>query len=299
MKGIILAGGTGTRLYPATLAISKHLVPVYDKPMIYYPLSTLMLGGIRDILVITTPQDAEAFYRLLGDGSQFGLALSYAVQPKACGIADAFKVGRRFVGRDRVALILGDNIFYGQGLSSMLERAAARETGATIFAYTVANPTQYGVVTFGRNGKPVAIEEKPKKPKSNYAITGLYFYDNRVLDIAASLKPSARGELEITDINNAYMRTESLNVELIGRGYAWLDMGTYENLVEASTFIRTIEQRQGLNISCPEEIALRRGLISPQTFLEATKRFEKSEYGRYLLSIYESISAPAAAALNT
>jgi glucose-1-phosphate thymidylyltransferase len=302
MKGIILAGGSGTRLYPATLAISKHLIPVYDKPMIYYPLSTLMLAGIRDILVITTPQDADNFCRLLGDGSQFGLALSYAVQPEPSGIADAFRIGRQFVGVDRVALILGDNVFYGQGLSSMLERAAARETGATVFAYIVADPTQYGVVTFGRNGRPAAIVEKPIKPKSNYAVTGLYFYDNRVLDIAANLKPSPRGELEITDVNNRYIESGSLAVELIGRGYAWLDMGTYENLVEASNFIRTIEQRQGLNIACPEEIALRRGLISAQAFLQAAKKFEKSEYGRYLLSIYEKfnpLEPLAAPALST
>jgi glucose-1-phosphate thymidylyltransferase len=302
MKGIILAGGSGTRLYPATLAISKHLIPVYDKPMIYYPLSTLMLAGIRDILIITTPQDADSFYRLLGDGSQFGLALSYAVQPVPSGIADAFRIGRQFVGSDRVALILGDNIFYGQGLSSMLDRAVAREGGATVFAYIVADPTQYGVVTFGRNGRPLAIEEKPKKPKSNYAITGLYFYDNCVLDIAADLRPSPRGELEITDVNNHYLESRNLTVEVIRRGYAWLDMGTYENLVEASTFIRTIEQRQGLNISCPEEIALRRGWISAQAFLQASKKFEKSEYGRYLLSTYEKLNPGeivAAPALKT
>jgi glucose-1-phosphate thymidylyltransferase len=302
MKGIILAGGSGTRLYPATLAISKHLIPVYDKPMIYYPLSTLMLAGIRDILVITTPEDGDNFYRLLGDGSQFGLALSYAVQPKPTGIADAFRIGRCFVGSDRVALILGDNVFYGQGLSSMLERAAARESGATVFAYIVADPTQYGVVTFGRNGKPMAITEKPKRPRSNHAITGLYFYDNRVLDIAANLRPSPRGELEITDVNNHYLESRNLTVEVIGRGYAWLDMGTCENLVEASTFIRTIEQRQGLNISCPEEIALRRGLISAQAFLQAAKKFENSQYGRYLLSIYEKLGpreVVAAPALRT
>jgi len=288
MKGIILAGGTGMRLYLITIAISKHLIPIYNKPMIYYPLSTLMLAGIRDILLITTPHDAEAFRRLLGDGSQFGLQLSYAVQASPRGLADAFIVGRKFIGHERVALILGDNIFYGQGLSALLQRTAARKTGATVFAYAVANPTQYGVVAFGRDGRPVAIDEKPKKPKSNYAIPGLYFYDNRVVDIAGKLKPSARGELEIADVNNAYLRAGDLDVEIMGRGYAWLDMGTCEPLLEAATLIRTLEQRQGLNVSCPEEIALRRGFISRDVFFQAVKRFEKCAYGQYLRSIYQS-----------
>ena len=288
MKGIILAGGTGTRLYPMTIAISKHLIPIYNKPMIYYPLSTLMLAGVRDVLIVTTPKDAPSFRRLLGDGSQFGIQLSYAEQASPRGLADAFIVGRNFVGRDRVALILGDNILYGQGLSALLQRTAARETGATIFAYTVANPAQYGVLAFGRDGRPVAIEEKPKNPKSNYAVPGLYFYDNRVLDIAATLKPSTRGELEIADVNNAYLRSGDLAVEMLGRGYAWPDMGTPETLLEAASLIRTLEERQGLNVSCPEEIALRRGFISRETFFQAVKKFENSAYGRYLQSIYDA-----------
>jgi glucose-1-phosphate thymidylyltransferase len=291
VKGIILAGGTGTRLYPATLALCKQLIPIYDKPMIYYPLSTLMLARIRDILIITTPNDMDAFRRLLGDGSQFGLRLSYVVQPTARGLADAFILGRDFVGDDRVALILGDNIFYGQGLSELLHHAVARETGATIFAYAVADPTPYGVVEFDHQGRAIAIEEKPKQPKSKYAVTGLYFYDNRVLDIAADLKPSARGELEITDINLAYLQRGELVVEQFGRGYAWLDTGTPEALVEASAFIRTIEQRQGLNIACPEEIALRVGFISRDQLLDAAEKHEKSSYGKYLLSIYKSHGA--------
>lgn len=288
MKGIILAAGSGMRLYPATLGISKQLVPIYDKPMIYYPLSILMLAEIRDILIITTPHDADAFRRLLGDGSQFGLRLSYAVQSAPRGLADAFIVGRDFVGRDRIALILGDNIFYGNGLPELLQLAVAREKGATVFSYMVADPTQYGVVEFDQHGKAIAIVEKPVAPKSNYAVTGLYFYDNRVLDIAAGLKPSARGEIEITDINSTYLRWGELLVERMGRGYAWLDTGTHELLIEASTFIRTIEQRQGLNIACPEEIALRLGFISLDDFHAAALKHEKSWYGQYLLSIHQS-----------
>ena len=291
MKGIILAGGTGTRLYPITIAISKHLIPIYNKPMIYYPLSTLMLAGVRNILLITRPNEAEAFRRLLGDGSQFGVHLSYAVQASPRGLADAFIVGRKFVGHERVVLILGDNIFYGQGLSAVLQRAAARKSGATIFAYAVANPSQYGVLAFARDGRPLAIEEKPKRPKSNYVVPGLYFYDNRVLDFAAKLKPSARGELEIAELNNTYLRSDDLTVEMLGRGCAWLDMGTPERLLEAASLIRTLEQRQGLSVSCPEEIALRRGFISRAVFFQAVKRFKNSAYGQYLRLIYESHDA--------
>jgi glucose-1-phosphate thymidylyltransferase len=288
MKGIILAGGTGTRLFPATLGCSKQLIPIYDKPMIYYPLTTLMLAGIRDILIITTPHDAEAFRRLLQDGSQFGVRLSYATQPSPRGLADAFIIGHDFVGRDRVALILGDNIFYGNGLPEILHRAAARETGATIFAYSVADATQYGVIEFDQDGNAVGIEEKPRLPKSNYAVTGLYFYDNRVLEIASGLTASGRGEIEITDVNNAYLRLGELAVERFGRGYAWLDTGTPEALIEASTFIRTIEQRQGLNIACPEEIALREGFISRDDLVTAIKKHEKSRYGQYLIAVHRS-----------
>jgi glucose-1-phosphate thymidylyltransferase len=291
MKGIILAGGSGTRLYPVTMAVSKQLMPIYDKPMIYYPLSTLMLAGIREILIVTTPHDVDAFRRLLGDGSQFGLDLSYAIQPTPRGLADAFIIGRDFVKQDHVALILGDNIFYGHGFPEVLGAAVERDRGATIFAYAVSDPTQYGVVEFDQDYRPVSIEEKPKAPKSNYAVTGLYFYDNRVLDIAAEVKPSARGELEITEVNNAYLRSGNLHVERMGRGYAWLDTGTHESLIEAASFIRTLEQRQGLNIACPEEIALRCGFISLDTFLASAKRVEKSGYGQYLLSIYNSYRA--------
>lgn len=287
MKGIILAGGSGTRLYPATIAISKQLVPVYDKPMIYYPLTTLMLAGIREILVITTRRDALAFRELLQDGSQFGLKLDFAVQDSPRGLADAFIVGRDFVGNDRVGLVLGDNIFYGHGLPGLLERAVSRPTGATIFGYKVLDPFRYGVVEFDAQGRAVSIEEKPAHPKSSYAVTGLYFYDNRVLEIAAKLEPSARGEIEITDVNRAYLASGDLNVELMGRGYAWLDTGTYESLIEASSFVRILEQRQGVRIACPEEVALRAGFISYDQFRNAAAKVEKSSYGQYLLSIAE------------
>ena len=290
MKGIILAGGTGKRLYPITLGVCKQLMPIYDKPMIYYPLSTLMLAGIRDILLITTPHDADAFHRLLGDGTQFGINLAYAVQKTPRGLADAFIVGRNFIGRDRVALILGDNIFYGQGLPELLTRAAKRETGATVLAYVVADPKRYGIVEFDANGRAIAIQEKPNEPRSNEAITGLYFYDNEVLDITRALTPSARGELEITDVNNVYLRGGRLFVERLGRGVAWLDTGTNESLIEASSFVRVLQHRQGLSICCPEEIAARLGYISLNDLLLSARKFEESEYGRYLLSVHRILS---------
>jgi glucose-1-phosphate thymidylyltransferase len=296
MKGIILAGGTGSRLFPATLGVSKHLIPIYDKPMIYYPISILMLAGIRDILMITTPNDAAAFERLLGDGAQFGIKLTYAVQTSPRGLADAFIVGRKFVGGDRVALILGDNIFYGQGLRQLLARAAEREVGATIFSYVVADPARYGVIEFDAHGRAIGINEKPASPKSNQAVTGLYFYDNDVLDVAAALSPSTRGELEITDIVNDYLRRDRLFVERLGRGVAWLDTGTCESLMEASAFVRTLQHRQGLNISCPEEIAARLGFISLETLLLCARKFENNEYGRYLLSVHRSLSGGGVAA---
>jgi glucose-1-phosphate thymidylyltransferase len=298
MKGIILAGGTGKRLYPMTLGVSKQLIPVYDKPMIYYPLSTLMLAGIRDILVITTPHDADAFHRLLGDGGQLGINLSYAVQKTPRGLADAFIVGRDFIGRDRVALILGDNIFYGDGLPELLARTGKREAGATVLAYFVADPERYGIVEFNANGRAIAIKEKPKSPKSNHAITGLYFYDNEVLDIARALTPSARGELEITDVNNVYLRRGRLFVERLGRGMAWLDTGTCESLIEASSFVRTLQHRQGLNVCCPEEIAARLGFISLNDLLRSARKFEDSEYGSYLLSVHRVLSDRDAARNN-
>jgi glucose-1-phosphate thymidylyltransferase len=286
VKGIILAGGSGSRLYPLTLAVSKQLCPVYDKPMVYYPLSTLMLAGLRDILVITTPEDQTGFRRLLGDGGQFGIRISYAAQPKPEGLAQAFLIGRPFVGEDAVALALGDNLFYGHGLPEMLQRAAGRASGATVFAYRVLDPERYGVVEFDGKGRAIGLEEKPKEPRSSYAVTGLYFYDNRVLDIATALKPSPRGELEITDVNRAYLETGDLHVELLGRGMAWLDTGTHEALLQASNFIQAIEARQGLKIACPEEIAHKAGWISAADVSRLAQQM-KSDYGRYLLRMLE------------
>jgi glucose-1-phosphate thymidylyltransferase len=288
MKGIILAGGSGTRLFPATSVVSKQLMPVYDKPMIYYPLSTLMLAGIREILVITTPHDRPLFERLMRDGSQFGLKISYATQDQPRGLAEALIIGRDFAGNDNVALVLGDNIFYGHGLPEVLARAVARPSGATVFGYVVADPERYGVVELDDTGKAISIEEKPKEPKSRFAVTGLYFYDREAFDIAASLKPSARGELEITDVNRAYMEQRKLHVEILGRGFAWLDTGTHSSLMDASQFVRVIEERQGYRISCPEEIAFRSGFIDAEQLRDAARACEKSAYGQYLQGIYEA-----------
>jgi glucose-1-phosphate thymidylyltransferase len=287
MKGIVLAGGSGTRLHPLTLVTSKQLLPVYDKPMIYYPLTTLMLAGIRDILVITTPHERSRFEALLGDGGQWGISLTYATQPKPEGLAQAFIIGRDFVENGAVALVLGDNIFYGHGQSEMLQNAAKPRPGATVFAYPVRNPQAYGVVEFDADGKAISIVEKPAAPRSHWAVTGLYFYDSAVVDIAAHLKPSARGELEITDVNSVYLQAGALRVERLGRGSAWFDTGTPDALIEAGEFVRTIEMRQGLKIACPEEVALQMGYIDRDAILAASRRFGRSEYGRYLASLLE------------
>jgi glucose-1-phosphate thymidylyltransferase len=285
MKGIILAGGSGTRLYPLTMVTSKQLLPIYDKPMIYYPLSTLMLAGIRDILIISTPEDTSRFEALLGNGSQFGINLEYEVQQSPDGLAQAFIIGEDFIGDDSVAMILGDNIYYGSGLRKILQRAAKKESGATVFGYHVTDPERFGVVEFDDNGKVLSVEEKPKKPKSNYAITGLYFYDNRVVKVAKSVNPSERGELEITSVNEAYLKMGELEVELLGRGFTWLDSGTHQSLVEATNFVKTIEDHQGIKIAAPEEIAFINGWIGKNELLASAEKFAKTGYGQYLLKV--------------
>ena len=292
MKGIVLAGGSGTRLYPLTLAVSKQLLPVYDKPMIYYPLSTLMLAGIRDILVISTPHDLPRFEELLGDGSRWGVNFAYAEQPQPEGLAQAFVIGREFVGADNVSLVLGDNIFYGQGFGALLERAVSRKEGATVFGYYVRDPERYGVVEFDGDGTVLSIEEKPKSPRSHYAVTGLYFYDNQILDIASSLEPSGRGELEITDANLAYLYRDQLRVEVMGRGMAWLDAGTHESLMQSANFIETLELRQGLKIGCPEEIAYGRGYIDAGELEKLAYPMSKNSYGQYLLDLLRNPETP-------
>jgi len=292
-KGIILAGGSGTRLYPVTQAISKQLMPVYDKPMVYYPLSTLMLAGIRDILLISTPQDTPRFAELLGDGSQWGLSIEYCVQPSPDGLAQAFTLGKSYIGNNPSALVLGDNIFYGHELVGQLDSAGERQTGATVFAYHVNDPERYGVVEFDKGYKALSIEEKPVNPKSNYAVTGLYFYDNQVCDIASSIKPSLRGELEITDINRIYLEKNELNVEIMGRGFAWLDTGTHDSLLDAAGFIATLQKRQGLMVACPEEIAYRQGWINADAIQKAATRLNKNSYGQYLGKILNELNTSA------
>ena len=289
-KGIILAGGSGTRLYPITMGTSKQLLPIYDKPMIYYPLSVLMLAGINDILIISTPEDLPNFEKLLGGGKEIGIKLSYKVQPSPDGLAQAFILGEEFIGNDDVCLILGDNIYYGQGFSEKLKRASEQQVGATVFGYYVNDPERFGVVEFDNSGKALSIEEKPEKPKSNYAVTGLYFYDNRVVEIAKNIKPSHRGELEITDVNNVYLQQGGLNVELLGRGFAWLDTGTHDSLIEASQFVQTIEHRQGLKVACLEEIAFNNGWITVDELKERGEFFKKTGYGQYLLKLYQEKS---------
>lgn len=285
IKGIVLAGGSGTRLYPITKGTSKQLLPIYDKPMIYYPLSVLMLAGIRDILIITTPEDQDNFVRLLGDGSELGIRLSYVVQPSPDGLAQAFILGEEFIGKDKVCLVLGDNIFYGQGFTPMLKKAVAKPTGATVFGYQVKDPERFGVVAFDKDNKVLSIEEKPKQPKSNFAVTGLYFYDNDVVQIAKHIKPSERGELEITSINQAYLERGNLSVELLGRGFAWLDTGTHDSLLEAGQFVETLQKRQGYKVACLEEIAFNNGWLSTDELIAIRQKMNKNDYGQYLLSL--------------